>query len=238
MTEPQPEEPRSTEPVAAEQPQAKSEQATLADLAILIVEAGLLTAFFSAVVFVAGWSYADRFFAELGLNLSAIDGLEAASFSAFALWVFRDVWLAIMIFVLFAAFALVLVVAFRHSAADRRLEAALALAVLGAIGLVGAGYLGAMRAERQVPQLFAEHYQAFSRVVVVANTGTSLEAFLAEHGDLGASTCLRKVFMDQRNLYAYAGYESLRGWRPSIYILPLAEIGAIEVVRNPGLCTP
>jgi hypothetical protein len=44
--------------------------------------------------------------------------------------------------------------------------------------------------------------------------------------------------MDQANLYAYAGYQSMLGRRPSIYILPLSEIAAIEVVPNPALCLP
>ena len=197
-----------------------------------------MTAFLSALVFVAGWSYADRFFAELGLNLSALDDLEATSFSAFAVWVFRDGWLAVLTFLVAAAFVLLLVVTLRRTAAERRLEAALALAALGALALVGAGYLGSYRAQRQVPMLFTEAYQGFSAWWLYPRRTPRWRPFSAGRGISGASSCLRKVFMDQRNLYAYAGYESLRGPRPDVFILPLDDIAAIEVVRNPGLCTP
>lgn len=220
-------------PVPEEKPSAP-----LSDLAILIVEAGLLSAFLGALVFVAGWSYADRFFAELGLGLSATDGIESTSFSAFALWVFRDGWMAVLVFLVAAAFVLALALALRRTAADRRVEAALIVAVTAVLALIGAGYLGSQRAQWQVPLLLEENYHTFPRIVVVAKPDSALSAFLTARGDLGASSCLRKVFMDRANLYTYAGYESMRERRPSIYILPLSEVAVIEVVPNPGLCTP
>ncbi len=198
----------------------------------LMVEAGLLGLFLGALVLVAGWSYAERFFAELGLNLSALDGLEAESVAAYALWVFRDGWLPVLLFAVAAVSALALVLAWN------RRGAAIAIAGVAALALIGAGWLGAARASRQVPRLLAQDAPPFVRVAVTARAGSTLETLLRERGDLGASTCLRKVFMDRRHLYAYPGYESLRGQRPEIYILPLEEIAALRIVPNPALCQP
>ncbi|WP_156927211.1 hypothetical protein [Azospirillum halopraeferens] len=114
----------------------------------------------------------------------------------------------------------------------------LLLTVLAAGGLVLAATLGSDRASRQVPALLTDGYHNFPRITVVAKAGSGLAGFLSERGQLGASTCLRKVFMDRRNLYAYPGYKSLQGQRPNVLILPLSEIVAIEVIGNPGLCEP
>ena len=174
----------------------KRHSAPLSDLAILIVEAGLLSAFLGALVFVAGWSYAERFFAELGLGLSAIDGLEATSFSAFALWVFRDGWMAVLVFLVAAAFVLAL--AWRSD--GPRPIAGSRLRWRGGARRAGAHrrwISGSLRAQRQVPLLLAESYHVFPRVVVVAKPDSALAAFLADRGDLGATSCLRKVFMDR-----------------------------------------
>ena len=191
------------------------------DLAILIVEAGLLSAFLGALVFVAGWSYAERFFAELGLGLSAIDGLEATSFSAFALWVFRDGWMAVLVFLVAAAFALALALTLRRTAEDRRIEAALVVAVLAVLALIGAGYLGSQRAERQVPLLLTENYHAFPRVVVAAKPESALFAFLADRGDLGCQQ------LPAQGLHGPGKSLRLRGlrehaWPPAEHLHPAA----------------
>ena len=39
----------------------------LSALTTLIIEAGLAALYLGALVFLAGWSFADRYFAELGL---------------------------------------------------------------------------------------------------------------------------------------------------------------------------
>ncbi|WP_028795347.1 hypothetical protein [Thalassobaculum salexigens] len=204
----------------------------------LLVETGLLTAYFGAVIFVVGWSYADRFFAELGLSFAAIDGIETKLFWAYAYWVFRDAWLLLLIAGFVLLFAAAVAVAFSSRLmAQRRIVVAI-LGLLAAAGLLGSGYLGALRASQQVPQLFAEGFHNFPRVVVIAKEDSELAGYLTDRGELGTSTCFRKVFMDRRNLYGYAGYKSLRDQRPNILILPLSDIAAIEIIRNPGLCEP
>lgn len=198
-------------------------------LSKLMVEAGLLALFFGALVFVAGWSYAERFFAEFGVNLSALEGLEAESIATYALWVFRDGWLPILLFLVAVLFTSVLVIA------CNRMGGIVVIALVAVASLVGAGWLGATRATQQVPQLLAEKYHTFVRVAVIAEPASTLDEFL---GELGTSTCLRKIFMDRRNLYVYPGYESLREQKPDVYILPLSEIVAVQISRNPDLCQP
>lgn len=117
------------------------------------------------------------------------------------------------------------------------------LATIAAIGaLVGAAKLGSARAAHQVPLLFERDYRNFVRITVVAREGSDLQRVLAERGDLGQSTCLRKVFMDRRNLYAYAGYadpvqEDAGRPKESILIMPLSDIALVETQVNAGLCT-
>jgi len=210
--------------------------ARLPSLAGFIVEAGLLAAFISALVFVAGWSYADRYFHGLGINISALDGLATSSFSAYALWVFRDGWLAATGFVIAGLFGLALVLMVRLTAEGQRLAAALVTALLAALALFGAAYLGADRAEAQLKVLFSNNYATFPRITISAKD-SPLSSFLDEKGDLGSSTCLRKLFMDHRNLYAYAGYADMRTQRPRIYVIPLSGIAAMEVITsNTALC--
>lgn len=202
----------------------------------LIIEIGAFSTYLALVVFVTGWSYGDRWFAELGLNISAIQGIQAETYSGWALWVLEDGGLGLLLVVIVMAFVGGWTVTRTVTAPRFRLIASSALAFAAVAALVVAGHLGASMATRQVPTLFAGDAPAFPRVRVVARTGSTLADFFAARGDLGASTCLRKVFMDQRNLYVYAGYKSLEGRLPNISILPLADIAVIETIRNPSLC--
>lgn len=201
----------------------------------MIVEAGFATLYLGALVFIAGWSYADRFFAELGLNISAIDGLETSSFSAYALWVFRDAVLsvvAILITVLVAGFL------FRHALGSVREHLVAAVAVaLAVLSLFGAGYLGSERARLQVATLFTEDYKSLVRVSVLPKTGSMLAQYLNERPGLSDNGCLRKIFMDQKHLYAYAGYATEKGPNQQILIIPLSEVALIETLTIPDLCT-
>lgn len=205
--------------------------------AVLLVEAGLVALFLTSVVFLAGWSYADQYFALLGLSLSAIDGVEEQSFYAFSLWVFRDLWL--VVFCAIAALAGVWAL-FRGRLFGRMpmpLQAVL-IGLAAVLFLFGAGYLGKLRARDQVHVLFSERYQTFPRLRVVARDETELAAMFAARSDLGESTCLRKIFMDRNYLYAYAGYASLREALPNVLVLPLEDIAYIEILTNPDLCAP
>lgn len=72
---------------------------------------------------------------------------------------------------------------------------------------------------------------SFARGATVADLNMVLWSWSA---DLPA----RLLLIDDEGRLDYAGYESLRGPRSDIFILPLEEIAAIEVIRNPSLCMP
>lgn len=207
-------------------------------LLALLTEAGLFSAWLAALIFVAGWSYADRYFAELGLNPMAVEGMPEQGYWGYAFWVFRDAWLP-----LFCLLPLSVVVLCWRGAAARWIRALLApqlaalVVVVAAGGLAGAGYLGASRASVQVRSMFQNHYQDFARVIVWPKKDSELAKLLAQQGDMASKGCLRKILMDRRNLYVYPGYEETRGQHPEIFVMPLSEIAAIQVVANPGLCS-
>ena len=198
----------------------------------VIVEAGFATLYLGAVIFIAGWTYADRYFAELGLGISAIDGLETSNFSAYALWVFRDGLLsilALLVGLLVAAFL------FRRALGpvSDGLVAGVA-AVLAVSSLFGAAYLGAERASLQTSKLFSENYKTLVRITVLPKTGSPLAGYLADRPALSDNGCMRKIFMDRKNLYAYAGVNDHP--RQRIMIIPLSEIALIETSTVPDLC--
>ncbi|MEO9781711.1 MAG: hypothetical protein ABJH07_00345 [Sedimentitalea sp.] len=212
------------------------DSAALSGVVTLIIKAGLASLYLGALVFLAGWSYADRYFAELGLNLAAIDGLDTSTYSGFALWVFRDGVLTIFAFA--AAIGVGLFLANRSLGMRGSPVLLLVASVLALLMLVGAAQIGAVRAGQQVPDLFEKNYQNFVRIRVVAREDSPLNDVFVARGNLGNSTCLRKVFMDRRNLYAYAGYMSTKAPRQPIMIMPLSEVALIETVSNQALCTP
>lgn len=207
---------------------------SLAPLMTVLLEAGIAAFYLSSLVFLAGWSYADRYFAELGLNISAIDGVGETGFYAYALWVFRD-W----IMVLASVAALVGVSGFLlrgqfSSSLHPWIAPGLLIVAIGS--LFGAAYLGAMRATDQVDRLFTDEYRSFVRIIVHPRKETALADYLAKRPGLSKNGCLRKVFMDKRNLYAYAGYEGAQGSRRPMLIIPLSEVSVIETLTNAGLC--
>lgn len=203
-------------------------------LSKLIIEAGLAALYLGALVFLAGWSFADRYFAELGLNISAIDGLETSSIYGYALWVFRD---SVLILLAVAAVGCIVALgAIRRKAIVTEGQAVVLLIVLSLASLVGAGYLGNYRAERQVSQLLSEGYAAFSRVLVTPKTDSPVQAFLSSRTGFSENGCLRKLYMDRKNLYLYAGYKGQTEGRPRVLIIPLDEVAMIETLPITDLC--
>ncbi|WP_372575197.1 hypothetical protein [Ruegeria jejuensis] len=199
----------------------------------VIVEAGFVTLYLGALIFIAGWTYADRYFAELGLGISAVDGLEASSFSAYALWVFRDGLLSVL-----AVLAGLLAAAFlfrrQFGAMSEELLLALA-AALAVLSLFGAAYLGAERAKDRAENLFSQNYKSLVRISLVPKADSPLATYLDARPALSANGCLRKIFMDRKNLYAYAGVNDSS--RQPILIIPLSEVALIETSVIPDLCT-
>lgn len=199
----------------------------------ILVEAGIAALYLGALVSIAGWTFADRYFAELGLGISAIEGLETSNFSAYALWVFRDGWLSILFL---AAGLLASGVLFRHFLGPIG-EGPLAgfVAIAAVLSLFGAGHLGAERASQSAAALFTEKYKTLVRVNVIAKKDSPLESYLAARPAFSENGCLRKVFMDRKHLYAYPGVNDAP--RQPILIIPLSEIALIETSIANELCT-
>ena len=99
-------------------------------------------------------------------------------------------------------------------------------------GAFGAAQLGGSRASDQVDRLFATGYVNFPRIAVIPVANGPLAALLGPPHDLGASTCLRKIFADRRHLYVYAGYAPVPAVRPDILVLPRDEIAYVRIVTG------
>lgn len=208
------------------------------DFSITLIKSGLIGFYLTSLLFVIGWAYADRYFELFGISLSGIDRDLQGAFYIYALWALRDGWL----FLVVAGGALVgialLLRVYKFASPTLRASAIFAIAFFVLLSFVAAFWLGQWRASGQVPRLISEDYQTFPRVMVRAREGTVTAAFLADKTRGEQKDCLRKLYMDRKNLYLYPGYESFRDGIPPVYVVPLAEIGAIEIVKNRGLCKP
>lgn len=207
-----------------------------------LFETGVIIGYLGLLAYVAGWSYMDRWFAWFGLNTAALDKLNDKNFAIYALWVLRDEWLWIGVFLILIGVGVLagvfLALATRLPLVRYRTLAEVpVLAGVAATGLLLAMAVGHQRADGQLPALIGEAGDdTFRRVIVTAKPGTATATFLADKS--GAAGCLRKLYMDSRTLYLYPGYKSLVRAKPPVYILPLGEIATIEVTNTSGLCDP
>jgi hypothetical protein len=188
------------------------------------------------LLFIIGWAYADTYFDVFGISTSGLDRDLAGAFYIYALWALRDGWLLLIVLLASLAVIAVLLAIFRHSSSFWQPFTIFVIAAFVAASLIFAFWLGQSRAASQVPQLLSSHYQTFRRVIVTAKKDTGTAQFLAEKNAGESKDCLRKIYMDRKHIYLYPGYEDLKGGIPPVYIVPLEEIAAIEIVRNPGLC--
>lgn len=208
------------------------------DFSITLIKSGLIGIYLTSLLFVIGWAYADRYFELFGISISGIDRDLEGAFYIYALWALRDGWLFLLVSgVALVGIALLLHV-YKSATAAWRASAIFAIAFFVLLSFVLAFWLGQWRANWQAPRLIAEDYQTFPRVMVRAKEGTVTAAFLADKTRGEQKDCLRKLYMDRKNLYLYPGYKSFRDGIPPVYVVPLTEIGGIEIVKNRGLCKP
>ena len=201
-------------------------------LPAVLTEAGILTAYAAALAYVAGWSYADRWFAELGIGLSELEGFGVEDIAVYALWVFRDGWAWSIGFLVVSVALLAGLWRVRERLGGGPEPVALGALALALLSLVGAAQLGGSRASDQVDRLFTTGYVNFPRIAVIPVPESPLAALLGPPHDIGASTCLRKIFADRSNLYVYLGYAPVPAVRPEVLVLPRAEIAYIRIVTG------
>lgn len=210
---------------------------TWEEFSITLVKSGLVGLYLSAILFIIGWAYADRYFELFGISLSGLERDLDGAFYVYALWALRDGWCAFAIASL-SALVLIAVLLFAYARVEPfwRPTAIFVIAGIVMLSFVGAFRLGQSRANDQVPKLIAKEYQTFPRVLVQPKPGTATADFLAARTESPQKDCLRKLYMDKKNLYLYPGYESLRKGIPPVYMVPLSEIAAIEISKNRELC--
>jgi hypothetical protein len=210
------------------------------DFALTLAKSGLIGLYLTSILFVIGWAYADRYFELFGISLSGLQRNLDNSYYIYALWALRDGWLFLA--VSGAALAAVAALLRMYASASKvwRPTALFVIAGLVTASFVAAFWLGQWRAERQAPDLISKHYHEFPRVLVVAKAGASAQTaeFLAARTAGEQKDCLRKLFMDQKNIYLYPGYESFKEGLPPVYVVPLSEVAAIEISKARGLCKP
>ena len=208
------------------------------DFSITLIKSGLIGIYLTSLLFVIGWAYADRYFELFGISISGIDRDLEGAFYIYALWALRDGWLFLLVSGVALVGTALLLRVYKFASDAWRSSAIFMIAFFVLLSFVAAFWLGQWRASGQVPGLISEDYQSFPRVMVRAKEGTVTAAFLTDKTRGEQKDCLRKLFMDRKNLYLYPGYESFREGIPPVYIMPLAEIGGIEIVKNRGLCKP
>lgn len=208
------------------------------DFSITLIKSGLIGVYLTSLLFTIGWAYADRYFALFGISLSSIDREFEGAFYVYALWALRDGWCLLLAGGVTLVSVALLFRFYMTANAAWRASAIFVIAFFVLFSFVAVFWLGQWRANWQVPQLITKDYQTFPRVMVRAKEGTVTAVFLADKTQGEQKDCLRKLYMDRKNLYLYPGYESFREGIPPVYIVPLAEVGGIEIVKNRGLCKP
>lgn len=205
-------------------------------LSSTLLKSGLIGVYLSALLFIIGWAYADRYFELFGISLSGIDRDVEGAFYIYALWALRDGWAFLVVSIAALVLIAALLRVYAHAMPFWRPTAMFMIAGLVAVSFVGAYRLGQSRAEGQVPDLIGKHYASFPRVLVQAKPNTATAEFLSARTEGEQKDCLRKLYMDKKNLYLYPGYQSFARGIPPVYVIPLSEIAAFEISKNRELC--
>lgn len=206
------------------------------DFGATLIKTGIVGLYLTALLFVTGWAYADRYFDLFGISMSGLDRDVPEVFYIYALWTFRDFGLFLLLLAATLAIMAFLLALFSHGNLLLRWFAIVVIAVFVVASFAGAFRLGQWRAEAQVPNLISRDYFTFPRVIVSAKPDSATAAFLKTKNAGESTDCLRKLFMDKKNIYLYAGYESTKDSIPAVFIVPLADIAGIEIIKNRGLC--
>jgi hypothetical protein len=208
------------------------------DFSITLIKSGLIGIYLTSLLFVIGWAYADRYFELFGISLSGLQRDVEGAFYIYALWALRDGWMFLAVSGAALVIIAMLLRIYAYANQVWRPTAIFVIAAFVMVSFVAAFWLGQWRASTQVPGLISEDYQSFPRVTVTARGGSETAAFLSARAAGEQTDCLRKLYMDQRNLYLYPGYESFKEGIPPVYVVPLSEIAAIEISKARGLCKP
>lgn len=206
------------------------------DFSMTLIKSGLIGVYLTSLLFIIGWAYADRYFDLFGVSIAGLDRDVEGAFYVYALWALRDGWLFLIVSALSLVVLAFLLAVFSFANSLLRPFAIFVIAGFVIASFAGAFWLGKWRAERQVPALVSRDYYTFPRVIVTAKQGSTSADFLAAKNAGESKDCLRKLYMDRKHIYLYPGYESTKDSMPAVFIVPLAEIAAIEIIKNRGLC--
>jgi hypothetical protein len=208
------------------------------DFSITLIKSGLIGLYLTSILFVIGWAYADRYFELFGISLSGLQRNPDNSHYIYALWALRDGWLFLAVSGVALAIIALLLRIYAYANELWRPTAIFVIAAFVMASFVAAFWLGQWRANRQAPDLISKNYNTFPRVSVVAKANTPTAEFLAARSAGEQKDCLRKLYMDQKHIYLYPGYESFKEGIPPVYVVPLSEVAAIEISKARGLCKP
>jgi hypothetical protein len=89
---------QDSSPMAADKPDAgnrtgESANAIViswADLSMTLIKSCVIGVYLTALLFITGWAYADRYFGLFGISFSGIDRDVSQAFYVYALWTLRD----------------------------------------------------------------------------------------------------------------------------------------------------
>ena len=206
------------------------------DFSAMLIKSGIVGLYLTSLLFITGWAYADRYFDLFGISISGLDRDLPEAFYIYALWTLRDFGLFLLILAVALALMALLLALLSHANLLLRWVTIVIIALIIVASFAGAFRLGQWRAEAQVPELLSRDYFTFPRVIVTAKPDSATAAFLKTKNVGESKDCLRKLFMDKKNLYLYPGYESTKESIPAVFIVPLADVAAIEIIKNRGLC--
>ncbi len=208
---------------------------------VIIGETGLVVASGAAWLYLAGWRFAEQYFAEFGIGISAI-GLDREYLITYGVWVVLDHW------GLLAVGAAALVGGFRlwQTRGRRALGPVPAVAIVGVVAaLIVALFalaheLGGRDARHRVAQIRAHDYAGLRNVrlhtaAAWAEGSDALKALAQDLADPQA--CYRLLFADRTSVFVIKPVRGEPDWPVPVLQVARADIKAVRILDRERSCS-
>lgn len=198
----------------------------------LIGETSVVLALATAWLYIAGWTYAAKYFGEFNIGLLSID-IPEKFFLVYGFKVVQAKWASLVGLLAVGAYAVFLV--------QRAGRAPVSVVFFGAVILVVAlGYIARVAAmsaaSATVENNRINHWRDFTKVQVVIREPLPSPGLKQWLGDLATGYCWLKLLETPDTLYVFPSPKFGARFMPRILAIPRADIAAVRNLPNRGAC--
>ncbi len=202
-----------------------------------LLDTATVMALATALVYVAGWTYALNYFANFGAGLLSLD-IPREYFFLYGFWVFRDSWWLVLLYIGVVALSIWIKGSSMLQGIGRGWRTAL-------MALLPILFLGMVAGVEQVGREFANaqyRTQADARFagypqarVWLKDEGIADERLKQAVNDLAAS-CYRLLIRDKEKLYLFHPPPNATAVHLALLDVPLDAVRAVRVLPDAGDC--